>query len=445
MSTRKVVLAALTISAVAVSALLPTSLLFTPMSNAEPVNDFYDAIPGDVGDPGSVIRTEPLALAGAVGGVPGVGTRILYSSTDTHGSKVAVSGSYLEPAAPWSGAGPRPTVVIGPGTQGQGDQCAPSRMFPTAGQLRLAEPGNPSNYGAGVDSVGVNYESAFAFAFLTQGVRVFVTDYIGLGTPGVHTYVNRAEEAHAMLDGARAARALARAGEDDPIALWGHSQGGGATAAATELAPEYAPELNLVGSYASAPPADLASVLRHIDGTGLMAAIGYTINGVLDRYPAAREPIESRLNDYGRSVLADVAGQCLIDSRTKYGKQSTASWTTDGRPTRRRGGIGTGDPTGDRGTTHRVANPGLADSGQRSAQRRFHPVRANPAPGSGLVRARGRGDVVHRHLACGESGERQQPPRAGRSGFRRRIAVRAGQIQRQADSRCVQRLSRRVT
>lgn len=135
-----------------------------------------------------------------------------------------------------------------------------------------------------------------------------------------------------MLDGARAARALARAGEDDPIALWGHSQGGGATAAATELAPEYAPELNLVGSYASAPPADLASVLRHIDGTGLMAAIGYTINGVLDRYPAAREPIESRLNDYGRSVLADVAGQCLIDSRTKYGKQSTASWTTDGRP-----------------------------------------------------------------------------------------------------------------
>lgn len=83
-------------------------------------------------------------------------------------------------------------------------------MFPTAGQLRLAEPGNPSNYGAGVDSVGVNYESAFAFAFLAQGVRVFVTDYIGLGTPGVHTYVNRAEEAHAMLDGARAARASRR-------------------------------------------------------------------------------------------------------------------------------------------------------------------------------------------------------------------------------------------
>ncbi len=107
MSTRKVVLAALKISAVAVSALLPTSLLFTPMSNAEPVNDFYDAIPGDVGDPGSVIRTEPLALAGAVGGVPGVGgTRILYSSTDTHGSKVAVSGSYLEPAAPVVRSGP---------------------------------------------------------------------------------------------------------------------------------------------------------------------------------------------------------------------------------------------------------------------------------------------------------------------------------------------------
>lgn len=66
-----------------------------------------------------------------------------------------------------------------------------------------------------------------------------------------------------------------------------------------------------------------------------MAAIGYTINGVLDRYPAAREPIESRLNDYGRSVLADVAGQCLIDSRTKYGKQSTrrGPQTDDHSPT----------------------------------------------------------------------------------------------------------------
>ncbi|OYD70693.1 secretory lipase [Rhodococcus sp. OK302] len=306
---------------VVVTMALLVAVPLTAQAQSSPNENFYNADADDVGTPGSVIRTQPLPLAGALAGIPGVGTRVLYSSTDTHDAEVAVSGSYLEPAANWAGPGPRPTVVIGPGTQGQGDQCAPSKMFPTAGQWDPA-----------TGSFGVNYEAAFAFAFLTQGIRVLVTDYIGLGTPGVHTYVNRSEEAHAMLDGARAALKVAHANPNDPIALWGHSQGGGATAAATELAPEYAPDLNLVGSYASAPPADLARVLRHIDGTGLMAAIGYTINGVTDRYPAARAAIESRLNDYGRSVLADVSGQCLIDSRTKYGKQSTASWTVDGRP-----------------------------------------------------------------------------------------------------------------
>ena len=30
---------------------------------------------------------------------------------------------------PWPGQGPRPLIVYGPGTQGQGDQCAPSRQF----------------------------------------------------------------------------------------------------------------------------------------------------------------------------------------------------------------------------------------------------------------------------------------------------------------------------
>ncbi len=336
--------------------------------------------------------------------------------------------------------------MIGPGTQGQGDQCAPSRMFPTAGQLRLAEPGNPSNYGAGVDSVGVNYESAFAFAFLAQGVRVFVTDYIGLGTPGVHTYVNRAEEAHAMLDGARAARALAQAGEDDPIALWGHSQGGGATAAATELAPEYAPELNLVGSYASAPPRQTWQafcVISTVPADGRDRLHDQRRPRPLSCRPRANRISTQRL----RPVRARRRRRAMPHRFPNQVREAVdASWTTDGRPL--------ADVVESVPEIQKVIEeqrigwrtPGLADSGQRSAQRRFHPVRANPAPGSGLVRARGRGDVVHRHPACGESGgERQQPPRAGRSGFRRRIAVCAGQIQRQADSRCVQRLSRRVT
>jgi predicted esterase len=47
-----------------------------------------------------------------------------------------------------------------------------------------------------------------------------------------------------------------------PLAFWGYSQGGGAAASAAELASSYAPELDVVGSYAGAPPADLKALFR---------------------------------------------------------------------------------------------------------------------------------------------------------------------------------------
>lgn len=104
-----------------------------------------------------------------------------------------------------------------------------------------------------------------------------------MGTPGMHTYMNRAEQAHAMLDGARAARNLS--GGNGKVAFYGHSQGGGASAAAVEEAANYAPDLQVAAAYASAPPADLEAVQRNIDGSDLVGAIGFTINGLAARYP----------------------------------------------------------------------------------------------------------------------------------------------------------------
>ena len=50
----------------------------------------------------------------------------------------------------------------------------------------------------------VEYEMSTADALLSRGYAVVMPDYEGLGTPGVHTYVNRLAEAHAVLDAARA-------------------------------------------------------------------------------------------------------------------------------------------------------------------------------------------------------------------------------------------------
>lgn len=286
---------------------------------------FYDTSGLPEATPGTVFRSEPtsLPLAVEVPGLPPLASplpatarRLVYQTMNVDGRPVPASGALYDSTAPWSGAGPRPTVVLGPGTQGQGDACAPSRNLETGVGV------NPRNGGT-VPS----YEQAFALALSSQGFRVMVVDYIGLGTPGIHTYSDRVEQAHAMLDGARAARLLVG---EAPVVLWGHSQGGGASAAAAELAPEYAPDVDLRAAYASAPPADLRAVLDHIDGSALTGAIGFAVNGMVDRYPSLRGVIDRNVNDAGRAALADTAELCTLDLRSRYGGHTTSEWTNDG-------------------------------------------------------------------------------------------------------------------
>ncbi|MGF0316001.1 hypothetical protein [Nocardia fluminea] len=72
----------------------------------------------------SILATLPTAA-----GWPVDATRVMYTTQYQDGSPAAVTGTYIEPQGPWQGAGERPTVVIGPGTAGQGDQCAMSIAF----------------------------------------------------------------------------------------------------------------------------------------------------------------------------------------------------------------------------------------------------------------------------------------------------------------------------
>jgi len=96
--------------------------------------EFYtpsDPLPA--GNPGDLIRSEPMRIvyepSGLLGSWVATATRIMYLSTDSRGKPTAVTGTYFEPDRPWPGAGPRPLIAFAPGTQGQGDQCAPSRVF----------------------------------------------------------------------------------------------------------------------------------------------------------------------------------------------------------------------------------------------------------------------------------------------------------------------------
>ena len=235
------------------AALLVAALAIPPTAAAQPPTGNCGYPPGDIyahefqcnrydefytpPDPlpkvaaGAVIRTQPMRLvyepSGQLGGWVATARRIMYRSNDSRGVPNVVTGTYFEPDRPWTGTGPRPLVAFAPGTQGQGDQCAPSRVFEQS-----------IHFSSGLD-ITLGYEEMFVATMVARGFAVVVTDYEGLGTPGVHTYVNRVAEAHAVLDAARAARSLPGTSltPDGPVALWGYSQGGGAVGAAVELAP----------------------------------------------------------------------------------------------------------------------------------------------------------------------------------------------------------------
>ncbi|MDX3315755.1 alpha/beta fold hydrolase [Streptomyces sp. ME03-5684b] len=274
---------------------------------------------------GTLIRHEPLPLAlslpGIDGPLPGRATRLMYKSTDANGEAVAVTGAYVEPAAKWRGDGPRPLVAVAPGTMGQGDQCAASMALEHPLQLNG-------------QTVSVGYEDLSVYRLLLRGVAVVVTDYVGLGTTDrLHTYVNRVDGAHAVLDAVRAARSLDSASvtSDSRVGLFGYSQGGGATAAAAELQPSYAPDVQLAGTYAGAPPADLTEVTKAIDGSDLAGALGWSLNGFLQTEPALRPIADRYINEAGQEALKDLSTMCVGDALLGYGGDSSTDWTRTGQ------------------------------------------------------------------------------------------------------------------
>lgn len=296
-----------------------------PRTEKGDVDPFYNTDNVTPGEKGSILRQKEVATSGPINGVritmPKKATKVMYTTTDMYGKPTPVTGYMVEPTVPWTGPGERPTVVIGRGTVGQGDQCAPSRNWPLDGHADPLTTGRM-----------VNLEGLYDGIFTAQGVRVFVTDYIGMGTPGMHTYMNRLDQAHAMLDGARAARNLVKetGGGFGKVAFYGHSQGGGATAAAIEEGASYAPDLDIAGGYASAPPADLNAVQKHIDGSDLVGAIGFTINGLTARYPELKADLDQNLNPEGKAALEDLSTSCTDEITEKYGYLRTGEWTKSG-------------------------------------------------------------------------------------------------------------------
>lgn len=183
---------------------------------------------GKTGRPGQMLRKEAVG-EGFYADHASVAERILYASTDGRFNRGVVEASGLlylpKGKAPKGGW---PLVVWGHGTLGIADVCAPSWNKPTA------------------------RDGHYADAWVQAGFAVVAPDYQGLGTRGVHTYLQRKGEGYSVLDAARAALRAYPGVIANKVILTGQSQGSGAVLNATYLQPTYAPDVHLLGTVATA-------------------------------------------------------------------------------------------------------------------------------------------------------------------------------------------------
>jgi pimeloyl-ACP methyl ester carboxylesterase len=279
--------------------LLAAPLAGTATAQSAPTNaDFFLApSPLPAGKPGELIRYAPATANLGAGAPAATATTVMYHSRTANNKDDAVTGTLLQPQAPWTGPGQRPVVSFAVGTQGLAQSCAPSKQL----------------------AAGSEYEASNISLALQQGWDVEVTDYEGYTTGSTPTYVAGRSEAHAVLDILRAAEQVP--GSDvtppSPITLWGYSQGGGASAWATVLQPSYANELHLLGDASGGVPADSKAVNDSLNGNVGAGFLVYGAIGFAQAFPT-QVPLYADANTTGLNAFALAKTQCTSQSLTTF-------------------------------------------------------------------------------------------------------------------------------
>ncbi|WP_188490039.1 alpha/beta fold hydrolase [Williamsia phyllosphaerae] len=186
--------------------------------------------------PGAVVSTSILEDNTELQDVDAKAIRMVFRSTEgTGGKPTEVSGLVAIPpgVAPEGGW---PVIAFGHGTTGVLDKCAPSQFDTLVGN------------------------GSMIASMIQSGFAVAMPDYQGLGVPGYrHPFLDGATFGNNMIDAVRAAHNL------DPAigtrwAAFGHSLGGLAAWGAADRAGAYGQGLDLTGTLAMAPPADMSGL-----------------------------------------------------------------------------------------------------------------------------------------------------------------------------------------
>jgi Secretory lipase len=195
--------------------------------------------------PGTLLRTRPVAVTRASAPTSARATQLLYVTTDELGRRTVSVATVLQPLNQATSDTTRLVSYQEP-YDGLGAQCDPSY---TLQLLALHE----------TSSVPV------ALQYVDAGYSVVTADYEGEDL----AYGAGQQSGYETLDGIRAAEKWLGVREaSTPVGMIGYSGGSIATEFASELAPRYAPDLDIVGVAEGGIPVDLFHNLAYVDHAG---------------------------------------------------------------------------------------------------------------------------------------------------------------------------------
>ncbi len=228
---------------------------------------------------GTLIKSEPVA----VDGLHGTAYRVMYVSTSMQDKPVAVTGVVAVPKTP-PPAGGYPIVSWAHGTNGMADQCAPS-LKPDS-------------------------DVPLANALLDQGWLVVASDYEGEGTPGLLPYIAGVSAARNTIDIVRAVQELPAAHSSKNYLVWGHSEGGQTAMFTLNIGTSYAPELQMRGVVAGAPPSQFKFIYNFLKTSPFKYYLLMAAGGLNAAYGDRAAPLDQVLTPYGMTLLPILEKGC---------------------------------------------------------------------------------------------------------------------------------------
>ncbi|WP_040737930.1 lipase family protein [Nocardia tenerifensis] len=247
-----------------------------------PDGDGFYSAPPDIENfqPGDVMRSRQVPAAGFPGATA---WQLLYRSTNSTDAPIGAVTTLLLPPG---GGMNRPVVSYQPAVNSLGLQCAPSHTI-FNGTMREAPALN---------------------VMLARGWAIAVPDHLG----PTSAYGAARLGGRLTLDGIRAVK---RFGPADlgasPVGMAGYSGGGMATGFAAALAPEYAPELPIVGVAQGGVPMNIGKLALDVGlrrspmfGLGFAAAMG------LEREYPDELHMDRILNPEGFALRDQITNAC---------------------------------------------------------------------------------------------------------------------------------------